>query len=206
MPIFVRGDLLALLNLSHKETEEIFSSNDQEILSIMIGEMGFALENAQLHQKVEEHLQDLKKSTEELIKANDQLHEEIVKRQQSEVALKEREELYRYLVENADDIIYKIDLNGNFTFYNPTAIKKTGYSHQDLMGMHYFELIRSDYYEDVQQFYISQYENKKPSTYFELPMVTKEGKEIWLGQQVQLMTEGDLIVGFHAIARDITGT
>ncbi len=59
MPIFVRGDLLSVVNLSHKETGEVFNSNDQEILSIMIGEMGFALENAQLHLRVEEHLQNL---------------------------------------------------------------------------------------------------------------------------------------------------
>jgi PAS domain S-box-containing protein len=170
----------------------------------MIGEMGFALENAQLHRKVEEHIQNLQERTIELTKANDQLQEEITKRQHSEASLKESEDLYRYLVENANDFIYKIDLNGYFTFSNPIALKKTGYSQQDLMGMHYLDLMRHDYHDDAQKFYISQYIKKAPSTYYEFPMVTKEGKEIWLGQQVQLMTEGDRIVGFHAIARDIT--
>ena len=204
MPIFVKGDLLSVLNLSHKETGEVFNSNDQEILSIMIGEMGFALENARLHLKLEEHLQVLQESTVELNKANDQLQEEISKRQHSEAALKESEALYRYLVEKANDIIYKIDLNGYFIFSNPIAIQKTGYSQRELMGMRYFDLIRHDYHEDAQKFYISQYTKKIPSTYYEFPMLTKDGKEVWLGQQVQLMTEGDRIVGFHAIARDIT--
>ena len=185
MPIFVKGDLLSVLNLSHKETGEVFSANDQEILSIMINEMGFALENAQLHRKLEEHLQNLQESTIELSKANNQLQEEITKRQHSELALKESENLYRYLVENANDLIYKIDLNGYFTFSNPIAVKKTGYSQHDLMGMHYFDLMRHDYHDDAQKFYLSQYIKKVPSTYYEFPMVTKEGKEVWLGQQVQ---------------------
>jgi len=204
IPIFVRGDLLSVVNLSHKETGEVFNSNDQEILSIMIGEMGFALENAQLHLRLEEHVKNLQEHTVELTKANDQLQEEITKRQHSETALKESEELYRYLVENANDIIYKIDLNGHFIFCNPIAVENTGYSQQDLREMHYFELMRPDYHEAAQKFYISQYMRKIPNTYYEFPMVTKDGKEIWLGQQVQLISEGDRIVGFHAIARDIT--
>jgi transcriptional regulator with GAF, ATPase, and Fis domain len=54
MPIFVREDLIAVLNLSHKETKQAFDTNDEHILSIMIGEIGFALENAQLHSRVVE--------------------------------------------------------------------------------------------------------------------------------------------------------
>jgi len=204
MPIFIRGNLLSVVNLSHKETGEVFNSNDQEILSIMIGEMGFALENAQLHQRLEEHVRDLQDRTVELTKANDQLQEEIINRKQSEATLKKSEESYRYLVENANDIIYKIDLNGNFIFCNPIAVKQTGYSQQALMKMHYFELMRPDYKEDAQKFYVSQYMKKIHSTYYEFPMVTKNGKEIWLGQQVQLISEGDRIIGFHAIARDIS--
>ncbi len=53
MPIFVREDVIAVLNLSHKETKQVFGSNDEHILSIIIGEIGFALENAMLHSRVE---------------------------------------------------------------------------------------------------------------------------------------------------------
>jgi PAS domain S-box-containing protein len=46
--------------------------------------------------------------------------------------------------------------------------------------------------------------SKEPSTYFEFPAVTSDGNEVWLGQSVQIITEGDQITGFQAVARDIT--
>ena len=113
---------------------------------------------------MEDHLQDLQERTVELTKTNDQLQEEITNRKHSEAALKESEESYRYLVENANDIIYRIDLKGYFIFSNPIAVKKTGYSRRDLMGMNYFEVKRHDYHEDPQKFYISQYMIKFPRT------------------------------------------
>jgi len=66
MPVFVRGNVIAVLNLSHKETKQVFGSNDEHILSIIIGEIGFALENAMLHSRVEEHLKDLQERTVEM--------------------------------------------------------------------------------------------------------------------------------------------
>ena len=42
------------------------------------------------------------------------------------------------------------------------------------------------------------------STYFEFPAIRKDGKEIWLGQIVQLIKREGRITGIQAIARDIT--
>lgn len=129
---------------------------------------------------------------------------DISERKQVEQALRESEESYRYLVENANDIIYRTDPMGNFTFFNAIAAKTTGYPPEYLLGRHYLELIRPDCRRDAEKFYTSQSEERIPSTYYEFPMVTKGGKEIWLGQHVQLILEKDRIVGFHAVARDIT--
>ncbi|MEE9390545.1 MAG: GAF domain-containing protein, partial [Candidatus Aminicenantaceae bacterium] len=84
VPIFVRDDLIAVLNLSHKETEQTFDSNDEQILSIIIGGVGFALEKAKLHFKIEEHVKNLQELTEALTSANDQLQQEIAERKRSE--------------------------------------------------------------------------------------------------------------------------
>ena len=66
MPVFVREDVIAVLNLSHKETKQVFGPNDEHILSIIIGEIGFALENAMLHSRVEKHLKDLQERAVEM--------------------------------------------------------------------------------------------------------------------------------------------
>lgn len=145
-----------------------------------------------------------KPTYEELEKRVKTLERDAAERRQMEEALKGSEESYRYLIEDAIDIIYKVDLKGHLSFVNPIAVKETGYTQAELIGKHYLELIHPAYREDAERLYASQFADRVSSTYRELPIVTKEGKEIWLGQHVQLMTQDDHVVGFHAAARDIT--
>jgi len=93
MPIFSQENLLAVLNLSHKETNAVFDVNDQQILSILIAEIGFALENAQLHSELEEHLKNLENRTKELHLANDKLQQEVTERKRAEVELQKSREI-----------------------------------------------------------------------------------------------------------------
>ena len=128
----------------------------------------------------------------------------VAERERAEGALSESEEKYRYLVQYANDIIYKTDFNGYFTFYNQAMTRVTGYSEQDFQGMHYLEIIHPDYKEEVDTFYRLQFKNKTSSTYNEVSLVTKDGNQIWIGQHSQLIIEAKKITGFNAVARDIT--
>lgn len=49
-----------------------------------------------------------------------------------------------------------------------------------------------------------QFAKKLPSIYIECPMITKDGREMWIGQSVRLLLNKDTVTGFHAVARDIT--
>ena len=87
MPIFVKDELIAVLNLSRKEENGIFDLSDEQIISIMIGEIGFALENIRLYSKLREHLERLQERTIELEDANGKLNNEIDHRLGAETAL-----------------------------------------------------------------------------------------------------------------------
>jgi len=52
MPIFVRDQLFGVLNLSCKETKEIFGPDDEKIMTIITGEIGLALENVLLYSQI----------------------------------------------------------------------------------------------------------------------------------------------------------
>ncbi|MFC1816980.1 response regulator [Thermodesulfobacteriota bacterium] len=93
MPIFAKNNLMAVLNLADKENQEIFDSDDERILSIMISEIGFALENATLHSNIKEHLKNIKERTTELIIANDQLQHEIRERKRVEEELQQSQKM-----------------------------------------------------------------------------------------------------------------
>lgn len=129
---------------------------------------------------------------------------DITERKRVEKALREREEQYRHLVENANDIIYWTDRNGYFTFINPVVQRIIGYHENELIGKHYLELIHPDYRKEAERFYGLQFVKKITNTYYELPANTREEKELWLGQNVQLVIEDGQVTGFRAVVRDIT--
>lgn len=122
----------------------------------------------------------------------------------AEAALRASEELYRDLIENANDLIYRTDAEGHFTFFNETALHLMQYPAEFLRGLHYLELIHPDYREAARRFYGRQFLRRLEDSYYEFPAVTKSGHTIWFGQHTHLIFEDEEIVGFQAVARDIT--
>ncbi|MBC7930595.1 MAG: PAS domain S-box protein, partial [Rubrivivax sp.] len=114
------------------------------------------------------------------------------------------ETLHRRALDHASDIIYMTDERGLFTFVNPVAVRILGYELDKLLGRHYLELIRPDFRAAVEELYTNQFKLRDMTTYFEFPALAKDGSEVWFGQNVQLLTEGGHVTGFHAVARDIT--
>jgi|GEM_PF-698053 len=123
---------------------------------------------------------------------------------QAEEALQETEEQYRMLVENASDIVYRTDENGYFTFVNPALFRIMGYRGDEIIGKHYKMVIRPDKFKEAITFFANQLIKKIPNTYYEFPIITKDGHEKWLEQNMQLVMEDNQVTGFQAVARDIT--
>ena len=119
-------------------------------------------------------------------------------------ALRENRERYEHIIENATDIIYRADYRGRFTYVNPAAERITGFLENELIGRHFLDLIDIEYREVAEYFYRSQFNTRELSTYFEFPMITKSGTRIWIGQNVLSLIDGDRVVGYEAVARDIT--
>ncbi|HOX14605.1 MAG TPA: PAS domain S-box protein [Smithellaceae bacterium] len=127
-----------------------------------------------------------------------------LKGKRTEEALRAAEDKYRILVENANDIIYRTDALGRITFYNPVAVKYFGYPEADLIGKHYTEFVHPGRRIELERFYGRQFVKKIPITYYEFPLLLRDKRVVWLGQNVQLIIDNGQVTGFHAIARDIT--
>jgi len=116
----------------------------------------------------------------------------------------ESRERYRHIIENADEIIYRADHHGNFTYVNPAAMRITGYNEDELLGRHYLGLVDPDFRDAAQHFYEHQFRTRQRISYFEFPMLTRSGVRTWVGQNVLTVMDGDRVTGYEAIARDIT--
>ncbi|TET75366.1 MAG: PAS domain S-box protein, partial [Candidatus Aminicenantes bacterium] len=205
MPILVRDNLIAVLNLSHKETKQVFDSNDEQILSIMIGEIGFALENAQLHLTAEENLKNLQERTIELTTANDQLKKEINKRKRAEEAFQESDKKYQTILESIEEGYYEIDLAGNLTFFNESLCKILGYSRDELLGMNNRDYTTPETAKRMYQIFNQIYRTEKPASVTDYEIIRKDGIKMVIELSASLMrNDRNQPIGFHGIVRDIS--
>jgi PAS domain S-box-containing protein len=129
---------------------------------------------------------------------------DISEEKQAQEALKLSEEKYKNIIEKSTDIIYKTNKAGFFTFVNPVAERITGYSARELFNMHFSELIEEKHKSKAREFYKKQVMDRKPTTYFEFPILTKEGAEVWIGQSVQYTQVNDKDYELTALAIDIS--
>lgn len=127
-----------------------------------------------------------------------------LERHKAEQKLKESEGKFRLLIESATDMFYYTDATGKFTYVNEIATKVTGFEINELLEKKYIHLVREDFKRTVEAFYLNQAYKDDSVTYLEFPIVTKQGNEIWVGQNVQLIYKEGKFFGVQAIARDIT--
>lgn len=181
--IYRLGDLGLLLLFSALRRDTLFTDLELNKLRNVIRQFSISLEGCLAHLRVV-------KESEERLKA--------------EKTLAESERRYRALVETANDMIYRTDSKGCCTYANPVTVRTTGRTVAELAGINYLSLVHEDHKEQVKRFYTRQFSERIPSRYLEFPALKKDGTVFWIGQNTQLIFTGDRVVGFQAVARDIT--
>ncbi|HDP80787.1 MAG TPA: PAS domain S-box protein [Spirochaetes bacterium] len=119
-------------------------------------------------------------------------------------SLEEQRELYRQLVEYANDMIIRTDRRGVINYINSAAERISGYGHDEMIGKRYLDFVHPDHRESQKQKHREQINAGQPTAYYELPLVAKDGGEFWIGQTLTIIQENGEVTGYHSIARDIT--
>jgi len=112
---------------------------------------------------------------------------------------------YKNLIQTATDIIFEIDAEGHFTFINEFGFSILGYSKKEIIQKHYSNFIHEHYIKSAVDFYENLVLNENNYPIIEIPILKKNGEEIWVSQKI-IVRRNDLGIttGFSGIARDIT--
>lgn len=129
--------------------------------------------------------------------------EDITERKRMEEALRQSEERYRELVENANDIIYTHDLASNFTSINKAGEQVTGYRRDEVLAMNISRILTPESLELARQMTAHKI-SEGGKTQYELEIVTKGGSRVLLEVSTKLIYQSGKPVGVQGIARDIT--
>ena len=112
---------------------------------------------------------------------------------------------YKDLIENAIDIIYEVDIEGNFTFVNEFTLKSLGYENDEIIGKNYSRFVREDNVEKIVEFYNNFTENIDFFPTIDYPLVKKNEETLWISVKVIIRrNELGKVIAYSGIARDIT--
>jgi PAS domain S-box-containing protein len=125
--------------------------------------------------------ESLKKSNDELNRANIELKQEIIERTKAEDALQLSEQRYRTITTTANDAIIMMDDIGNISFWNPAAEKLFGYTKEEVLGKDLHNLLAPYRYISAYQKGIKKFKETGEGALIgktvELEAIKKDGTE-----------------------------
>lgn len=203
LPLLHQGHLSGLLYLENNLASGVFSTDRQEVLSLLAGQVAISLAHARLYSSMEELIAE---RTAELSRSNQALQEEMAKRERMAEALRSSEARFRMLAENAQDIIFRYRLKPTpaYEYISPAVQAILGYRPEDFYSdpsLHN-RLASSDTFPQMPDLIQALQSHQGP---FTLRIIRKDGREAWLEYHYRIAFDetGDP-AAVEGIARDVT--
>lgn len=161
-------------------------------------------EDIAARQRTEEALRKSQDELEERVaERTRELTRQIAERERAEAVLQASEERYRDLVENANDIIFTLDLEGRFTSLNKVGERITGYAQTRITNLRFTEVVAPEYLGNARRM-LTPSHPAEIRTIDEVEIITPDKRRVALEVSYRLIRSGDVTVGIQGIARDVT--
>jgi len=118
--------------------------------------------------------------------------------------LRESEEKYRRLVEEANDAVIFIDLQGRLRFVNAKFCELSGYPVAEANSLHFSRLLHPEDVAVVMEYLWQRLAGDNPPGAYELRWLTKAGQTIYVDMNASVIVREGSTVGVQVIVRDIT--
>lgn len=129
---------------------------------------------------------------------------DITHRKHAEAALRESENRYLELLENANDIIYSHDLQGKYLSINKAGEKITGYTREEVLsGMNVAQLVVPEHLELAKRMTAKKLQDPT-ATVYEIDIFSKDGRRLTLEVSTRISYRGENPVAVEGVARDVT--
>ena len=187
VPLVASGKVIGLYSVD-KAKPSFFQAEHVRLAETLAALVASAIQNAQLEQS--QHYVA-------------ELEERIAERKRAEVALRESEERYRELFENARDAIYVHDLEGNYIRVNRATETLTGYERDEIVGRNFVEFVAAEHVRYGHKSFYAKLA-KQGETAFEVDVIAKDGRRVPVEVLSRAIYENGVMVGVQGTARDIT--
>lgn len=134
-------------------------------------------------------------------KANKRLSDEKKKLQ---LALKESEVKYKEFFENAIDPMYINDAEGNILNINRAGIEQLGATSEEIIGTHVSRWFTPESWRLTQETMKKRSLGEPAEDPMIREVVTRSGEHKWAEIRSRLIKNGDRVIGYQGIARDIS--
>ena len=124
--------------------------------------------------------------------------------------LMETQHNYKLFTENADDVIWTLNLQGEFTYISPSVYRLRGYTVEEAMKETIFDTLDPDFIDPVQKLFNEslvyiQKHGKYPQGIYEFRQKCKSGDYIWVEVNIKgLYDNAGKLTGIFGISRDIS--
>jgi diguanylate cyclase (GGDEF)-like protein/PAS domain S-box-containing protein len=128
---------------------------------------------------------------------------DITERAIAEEEQRETEACYLTLFEDAHDLVFTLDLQGNFTSVNRTAEEVCGYTREESNEMSIADVVAPEYLQTARKMVEDKFAGIPPTTYM-VELIARNGERLPLEVTTQLVYQQGIPVGIQGIGRDVS--